>query len=211
MSAPLTPSPLQLAHYRSQLKRFAVFTDAEWQLFTERLYLRRLAKRELIATAGKVCTEVCFVYNGSARLFFTKDGVEISSYFSFQNDLVSSYRSFLKGTPSLVSIEAMEDTELLCFSHAALQELLQHPVTAYRMECFGRAVAEWLICCYEERTASFITQSAGERYASLLNEQPQFLERIPQRHLANYLGITPVSLSRIRRRMFTQKARRMAS
>lgn len=211
MPSTLTPSPLQLAHYRSQVKRFTAFADVEWEAFAEKLYLRRVGKRELIAAAGKVCTEVCFVYNGSVRFFFTKAGIEISSYFCFQNDFVSSYRSFLKQAPGLVSVEAMEDTELLCFSHASLQELLRQPATAYRTECFGRAVAEWLICCYEERTASFLTQSAEERYAALLYEQPQFLERIPQRHLANYLGVTPVSLSRIRRRLLGRTAHRAAS
>lgn len=211
MAASLTPSPLQLAHYRAKVKRFAAFTDAEWELFAERLYLRRVNKRGVIASAGTVCTEVCFVHSGSVRFFFTRDGLEISSYFCFQNDFVSSYSSFLKQTPGLLSVEAIEATELLCFSHASLQQLVRHPTTAYRMECFGRAIAEWLVCCYEERTASFLTQTAEERYASLLHEQPLFLERIPQRHLANYLGVTPVSLSRIRRRLLGQKAHRMAS
>jgi CRP-like cAMP-binding protein len=129
--------------------------------------------------------------------------VEISNYFCFQNELISSYRSFLKRIPGGLFIEAMDPSEIICFTHSSLQQLLADSRTAFRMEQFGRSIAEYLICCYEERVYSFITQSPEERYASLLHDQPTFLQRIPQHYLANYLGITPVSLSRIRKRMFT--------
>jgi CRP-like cAMP-binding protein len=74
-------------------------------------------------------------------------------------------------------------------------------VVAPKMERFGRMVAEYLICCYEDRLVSFITQTPEERYRQLLQMQPDLLQRIPQHYVANYLGITPVSLSRIRKRM----------
>ena len=199
------PSSLQLTHFRSQLKKFVELSDEEWTIFSQHLYVRRFKKKECFIAGGKICTEVGFIYSGSFRFYFLKDGVEISNYFCFQNELISSYRSFLKQPPRGISIEAMQQAELICFSHTSLQTLLRDERTAFKMEQFGRAVAEYLICCYEERVISFITQSPEQRYASLLEQQPLFLEKIPQHYLANYLGITPVSLSRIRKRIFTNR------
>jgi CRP-like cAMP-binding protein len=208
----LTPTNLQVMQFRSQLKQFVDFTEEEWNLFASHLYLRRLKKKELFISGDKVCNEVGFIYSGSFRFFLVKDGIEISNYFCFQNDMISSYRSFLKRVPAGLSIEAMENAEVVCFNHASLQTLLADTRTAYKMERFGRTIAEYLICCYEERVFSFLTQTPEERYAALLAEQPTFLRRVPQHYLANYLGITPVSLSRIRKRLFTTAVKqRLAS
>jgi CRP-like cAMP-binding protein len=208
----MQPTSVQLLQYRSQLKKFVLFTDEEWELFAAELYVRNLKKKELFAHGDKTCNEVGFIYSGSFRFYLMKDGIEISNYFCFQNELISSYRSFLKRVPGGSSIEAMENSEVICFTYQSLQKLLHQPETAFRMENFGRSIAEYLICCYEERVFSFIVQSPEQRYATLLETQPVFLQKIPQRYLANYLGITPVSLSRIRKRLFaTPRKEKMAS
>ena len=194
-------NPEAFAFFRQQMESFVTFSDPEWALFSQQLYRRDLRKRGTLVASGQVCSEICFILSGSCRFFFQKDGTEISNYFCFQGELVSSYQSFLKRAPSFPSIQAMEDTVLLCFSHAGLQQLLQNPLVAPRMERFGRMVAEYLICCYEERMVSFMTRNPEERYRQLLEKQPDLLQRIPQHYVANYLGITPVSLSRIRRRL----------
>jgi CRP-like cAMP-binding protein len=195
----LTPEALVL--YRQQMEKFVTFTGPEWALFSQQLYRRDVRKRETLVQHGQVCDEVGFILSGSFRFYFIKEGTEISNYFSFQGELVSSYQSFLKRAPSFPTIEAMEDTALICFSHAGLQQLLENPLSGPKMERFGRLVAEYLICCYEERVVSFVTQKPEERYRQLLLKQPDLLQRIPQHYVANYLGITPVSLSRIRKRI----------
>ena len=199
------PSLLQIQQFRLQLKKFADFTDEEWDIFTGHLYIRQLKKKDLFISAEKICNEVGFISSGAFRFFFVKDGIEISSYFCFQNELISSYRSFLKRTASEVCIDAMENACVICFSYDSLQILLKDERTALRMEHFGRTIAEYLICCYEERVLSFLSQSPEERYLYLLESQPAFLQKIPQHYLANYLGITAVSLSRIRKRIFITK------
>ena len=201
-------NPEAFAFFRQQMESFVTFSDPEWALFSQQLYRRDLRKRGTLVASGQVCSEICFILSGSCRFFFQKDGTEISNYFCFQGELVSSYPSFLKRAPSFPSIQAMEDTVLLCFSHAGLQQLLQNPLVAPKMERFGRMVAEYLICCYEERMVSFMTRNPEERYRQLLEKQPDLLQRIPQHYVANYLGITPVSLSRIRKRLATAAAPR---
>jgi len=202
-----TPLPLQLAQFRAHLKKFVDFNDDEWEVFTGHLYYRSLKKKELFISGDKVCKEVGFILKGSFRFYFLKDGVEISNYFCFQNELISAYGSFLNDTPSVISIEAMENAEIICFSKNSLQTLLADARTAFVMERFGRTIAEYLICCYEERMLSFLTQTPEERYLNLLRKQPGFMQQVPQHYLANFLGITPVSLSRIRKRIAGSHAR----
>jgi CRP-like cAMP-binding protein len=194
-------TPAALALFRQHMERFVTFTEPEWALFARQLYRRDIGKKEMLVEHGKICQEVGFIVSGSFRFFFEKDGTEFSNYFCFQGELVSSYQSFLTRSPSFPTIQALEAATLICFSHAGLQQLLDNPVTAHKMERFGRLVAEYLICCYEQRVTSFVTQTPEERYRALLLQQPELLQRIPQHYVANYLGITPVSLSRIRKRL----------
>lgn len=191
-----------LPAYRKQLDKLVVFNDEEWGIFKQHLHLKSLKKKEYFTQSGEVCKEVGLIISGAMRFFFVKDGEEITNYFCLDNEFVSSYKSFLRQEPVFSSIQALEDTLLITFTNKAIHQLLNNPVTAYKMERFGRLVAEYLICCYEDRVQSFVTQTAEERYVSLLNSNSLLLQRIPQHYLANYLGITPVSLSRIRRRMF---------
>jgi CRP-like cAMP-binding protein len=206
------PSSLQLQIFRKHLEAFVIFTDAEWSIFCDHLYIKSIGKRRQFASQGKPCNEVGFILHGSVRFFFVKDGIEISNYFCFQNEFISSYRSFLKREFSLINIETMEDSLLICFSHSSLQELLKDERIVLKMERFGRRIAEYLICCYEERVMSFVTQTPEERYRLLLENGQDLLQKIPQHYVANYLGITPVSLSRIRKRVFaSSKKQKLAS
>ena len=203
---------MQLQIFRKNLESFVSFTDKEWSIFCDHLQLRSIKKRQRFASQEKVCSEVGFILHGSFRFFFVKDGIEISNYFCFQNEFISSYRSFLKREASLINIEAMESSVLITFSYNSLQELLNDDRVALKMERFGRKIAEYLICCYEERVVSFVTQTPEERYRLLLENGQELLQKIPQHYVANYLGVTPVSLSRIRKRIFASlKQQKLAS
>jgi CRP-like cAMP-binding protein len=187
--------------FRQQMDKLVIFNDEEWAIITTHLNLKVLHKKDHFTQAGDVCKELGFVLFWSMRLYHVKDGEEKTGYFCMNNEFISSYKSFVKQVPGLPSIQALEDTLLITFNHNGLQQLLDNPVTAYKMERFGRLIAEHLVCCYEDRVEAFVTQSPEERYAAFLNGNPRILQHIPQHYLANYLGITPVSLSRIRKRI----------
>ncbi|WP_256013561.1 Crp/Fnr family transcriptional regulator [Desertivirga xinjiangensis] len=195
------PTELQLLVYRKFLEQFIVFTEEEWSIFKTYLHLRKLRKKDFFVEAGNVCAEVGFILRGSIRYYHVKDGTEITGYFTLENDFVSAYKSFLTEIPSTAYIEALENTQLIVFNKRDLLSLEQDPRINLKMERFGRLVAEALICCYEDRVHSFVTQSPEERYLDLLKSGQDILKRIPQHYVANYLGITPVSLSRIRKRI----------
>ncbi|HTD41483.1 MAG TPA: Crp/Fnr family transcriptional regulator [Mucilaginibacter sp.] len=187
--------------FREQLKKYVDFNEAEWILFTQHLTLSNLKKKHYFAEQGKVCDKVGFIVKGAVRYFHVKDGEEITGYFSFENEYLSSYKSYLTGQPSLTYIQALEDTKLITFTKKDMDQMLNNPMLAYKMERFGRLIAEDYLICYEDRIAAFITQTPEERYLQLLNTGREILQRMPQHYIANYLGITPVSLSRIRKRI----------
>jgi len=187
--------------FRKSLERFVVFNEAEWIVFTSQLNFVSLKKKQYFAVPEKVCDKFGFIVTGSVRYFHIIAGQDITSYFSFEHDFVSSYKSYLTRQPGITYIQALEDSYIITISRDDMEQMLQNPLLAFNMEHFGRTIAEYYLCCYEDRMASFITQTPEERYLSLLDTGREILQRMPQHYIANFLGITPVSLSRIRRRL----------
>jgi CRP-like cAMP-binding protein len=187
--------------FREQIKKFVEFDDEEWNAFKEHLGFNSLKKKQNFIEPSEICNDFGFIISGSVRYFYIKDGEEITSYFSFENEFVSSYKSFLTRLPGFNYIQALEDTLLITISYANMQQMLANPLLAYKMERFGRLIAEYYLICYEDRMASFVTQTPEERYLDLLSTGREVLQRMPQHYIAHFLGITPVSLSRIRRRI----------
>jgi len=184
---------------RTAIQFFVQLTDDEWQMLTPHLSYRSLEKGENWIREGEKEKYVGIVLEGNMRHYYTRDGEEKTTYFYFENHLVGSYLSAIKNIPSLLTIEALTDCQLLVFPFSVLQSLFdQSP----KWERFGRLLAEYLAMGLEERMAGLLTLSPEERYVELLNSNKQkIIERIPQHYIANYLGITPVSLSRIRKRL----------
>ncbi|MFD2873917.1 Crp/Fnr family transcriptional regulator [Mucilaginibacter ximonensis] len=198
-------TPAALYAFRTTIEKFVVFNEAEWIVFTQHLTFSTLKKKQYFAEYGKVCDKFGFIVTGSVRYFHVKDGVDITGYFSFENEFVSSYKSYLTEEPAINYVQALEDTRLITISKKNMEAMLSNPLLAYKMERFGRLIAEYYLCCYEDRVTSFITQSPEERYLQLISTGREILQRMPQHYIANFLGITPVSLSRIRRRLLVHK------
>jgi CRP-like cAMP-binding protein len=190
-----------LAIFRASIAQFVELNEAEWIVFTQHLKFSLLKKKHFYAEQDKPCNKFGFIVKGAVRYFHVLDGEEITRYFSFEKEFVASPKSYLRGEPANTYIQALEDTYLITFTRADMDDMLANPMLAYKMERFGRLLSEYYLCCYEDRITSFITQSPEERYLQLFNTGKEVLLRIPQHYIAHFLGITPVSLSRIRRRV----------
>jgi signal-transduction protein with cAMP-binding, CBS, and nucleotidyltransferase domain len=190
-----------LNQFREHIQTFVPFSDAEWQTLMPYLEVSTLKKKKNFAEPGKVCNHIGLVVKGSVRFFHVKDGEEITGYFCFENEFISSYKSFLTRQPTINYIQALEDTVLVTLSYNGTQQLYADELIGHKMERLYRLIAEHYLICYEDRVTSFITQTPEERYNKLLETGGEILQRIPQHYVANFLGITPVSLSRIRRRI----------
>lgn len=184
---------------RKYIERFTPISQADWEMLEPHLSQRMIPKNGLFTKEGRVCGEIGFVTDGSMRHYYTKDGEEKTTYFYFENSFVTDYISCITGKPGALSIEALSDTTLIVFPYSVLKNCYQQ---SHSWERFGRLIAEYLAAGLEERMTGLLMFGAEERYQQLLNSNKRkILECIPQHLIANYLGITPVSLSRIRNRV----------
>jgi len=162
---------------------------------TSKLQSNSVKKGAKLLTHGQICDKLYFVNKGCLRLYYIADGVEITVWFSFENNSAIELSSFLSGKPTEYFIEAIEDSEFLSLNKS---ELLKLYVIYPEMEAIMRAFWEDVILNLLQRFTSLQKDSAEKRYLNLAN-QPKYLQRIPQKYLASYIGVTPTSLSRIRR------------
>jgi len=188
---------------RNHIEVFSKLSDTDWELLLPHLEIKSIKKNELFIAQGKKAFEVAFVTEGMFRQYYTKDGEEKTTYFFFENHFMTSYISCITGKPSLVTIEALSNANYIYFPYKILQELFEQSMAWQK---FGRLITEYLGIGLEERMVSLLLQSPEERYVDLLNSNKnKIIERIPQHYIANYLGITPVSMSRIRNRLLKNK------
>ncbi len=188
------------------LKKTAGFTKAEIPIILNCFMPSFLEKKTTILKAGDTAKEIYFVTKGCLRLFYEKDGKDISAYFFTENMFAGAYDSFVSQRTSRHSIEAYEDCEILKLSRSKLNRLYtQVP----KMNEFIRKIIEARFFDLHDLFTSQILDSPEERYLNLLRTRTELISRIPQHHIATFLGITPASLSRIRRRI--AKSRKLFS
>ncbi|MCB2410129.1 Crp/Fnr family transcriptional regulator [Hymenobacter lucidus] len=186
---------------RAYLLRFVpTLTEAEWAPLAAALRPVYLPRGAHFVQAGHYRPEVALLLRGACRLYYPRpDGEERTTYFFFENHLLADYPGCLTGQPSQLSIQALTDTKLVVFDYAVLRRLYDE-VPAY--ERFGRLLAEYHLLGTDARLVEQLLLSPEERYRALLaSGKTKILERVPQHLVANYLGITAVSLSRIRARV----------
>ena len=196
MSDALNQAALQL---RQHINQFVLLTDEEWEGLAPHLTLITLKKQQCFARQGVVADQVGMVLAGTLRQFYTREGEERTTYFFFENQLTGAYMSCITGQPSPVTIEALSATTCIRFPYTVLQALFGQ---YGGWQQFGRLLAEQIMVALEERMAGLLLLSPEERYLALLEGQhKRIVQQIPQHYIANYLGITPVSMSRIRNRI----------
>lgn len=138
-----------------------------------------------------------FIEKGCLRTLVNNDGIDITTQFFFEGDRVSSIESFMRNHPSLYSIETIEPCVLQTISQKDFQNVLENfPEIKEEMQehLFKRLLQA------QNFFYSYLKNDPQQRYKELIEEHPHIIQRIPQHYIASYLGITPVSLSRIRNR-----------
>lgn len=175
-------------------------SDDEWAAFEPFIHTKKVGKKQTYIRAGQYSQDIGLIVSGSMRQYHLLPDGERTTFFFFEGDFICDYESFLTGNPATISIEAMEDCEVLFFHRDVLLRMYRLYPT---YETFGRLIAESVYLCAMERLNSFLLNSPEERYRHFLQsaESEAILSRVPQHYIASYLGITPVSLSRIRARV----------
>jgi CRP-like cAMP-binding protein len=183
-------------------RQFTDFNDSELEIIMPYFEQKIFKKKSILLEIGKVSNEVFYLINGCIRLYCEKDEEELSTYFFTENMFAGSYDSFLSRKLSKVAIETLEDCEVLVLSHESLESLYQ---VFPKMNEFIRKAIEQRFVLLHDLFISYLLNSPEERYLTLLKDRPELLQRIPQHQIASFLGITPVSLSRIRNRVLKKQ------
>jgi len=173
-------------------------SDSDLNTIRQRFEPRKIKRKTNLLTAGKIATEVYFILEGCMRLSYEKDGADISAYFFTEGSFAGAYDSFISQRPSRHFIEAIEPCQVVAISYQNLQQSL---VDFPPMNGFVRKVMDERFISLHQLYTSLILDSPEERYLNLINTRPDLINRIPQHQIATFLGVTSVSLSRIKKRV----------
>ena len=156
-----------------------------------------IPSKTILLEEGKVADRLFFIHEGALRLFFYNEGKDITFQFFFEGDFVASFDSLYKRKPSLFSLESIEQTEVFAIKREDFYSLMEQTPLLKR-EYEEKLIERFHV--YQQLFLSRIKNTPQQRYEELLREYPGIIQRVPQHYIASYLGITPVSLSRIRNR-----------
>jgi len=181
---------------------FVRFSEKERAIINRELLIRDVPKSYTLVDIGDISREVFFINKGCMRFYYlTEAGNEITGFIFQENMFAGSHESFFSQVPSIQVLETLEECELIVLSYESLHKLYE---TVPKMNVFIRKLFEQRMSNAQKVVASLIIHKPEERYSSMLDLYPELVNRIPQQVLATYLGITPVSLSRIRKRIMNQ-------
>jgi len=182
---------------KANIASFIALEEENWQQFCGFFKCIELKKNDYFLKEGQVCDYVGFVNKGALVYFKMLDsGTEVTTDFAFENDWVTNNQSRLCNTPSLINIRAIETTEMLVIKNKDMADLYSRMPKTERL---GRILIEQAYIRIVQQSIDLQLLSARERYEQLLRKSPEIIQRAPLYHIANYLGIAPKSLSRIRK------------
>jgi len=184
---------------REALSQISPLSNEAWEAFEPSWEFKTLEQGDCLHTIGEPATQMAYVLEGTLREYFlTLDGIEFNKSFVFSGELAGSLFDLMRDDVSTATVQAIKPCELLVAPYDLMQGLYD------QFDCFqriGRIIAERLFLKKARREYEFLTMDAQHRYLSLIQENPRWEQELPQYHLASYLGVTPVALSRIRSRV----------
>ena len=179
------------------IARFVQLNEDEINDFTAHWQLKKLRKRQYLIQAGEPCRYECFINRGCVRQYYVNEsGQEHVIMFAVEDYWFSDMYGLVTGQAALTNIDALEDTELLVIERTAYEDLL---LRIPKLERFFRIILQRSMITQQVRIIESLSLSAEERYDRFVDRYPSLLQRVPQKQIASYLGITPESLSRIHR------------
>ena len=181
------------------VNRHVSLESDEIDYFTSLLELRTVKRKEFLVSEGDVARYIHFVTKGCLRNYqIGIDGVIHISFFAIEEWWISDLSSFLTQEPATSFVDALEDTQVFSLSNDHYEQLF---LNIPKFERFFRILHQKAYIAQNNRIMENISLTAKERYLNFLERSPSLSQRIPQKQIAAYLGITPEFLSMLRSRM----------
>ena len=182
------------------LDKIASISNSDWNFFISKLQRRIITKKSVFIKVNQIEKHISFIESGIVRLFIPRDNPdkEITFGFSFKNQFVSAYDSFLTQLPSNYQLQALTETTMLSISYKDLQSVYKSTQIG---NLIGRLTAEDLFLIKSKREQDLLNLTAEQRYLKLFEERPELLKSIPLKYISSYIGVTAQALSRIRKRL----------
>jgi CRP-like cAMP-binding protein len=178
-----------------------LLTEEEHEICKTFFTPKKLRKKQYLLQQDDVCRFTAFVEKGALKSYTVDDkGNEHILQFSLEGWWVSDIYSFLTSEPASYNIEALEDCELLMLSQQSSEAMMDR---LPKMERYFRLLGQNAIIAMQRRMVGSLSQSAVEKYSNLVRTYPNIIQRVPQHMIASYLGITPETVSRIRKNLTT--------
>ena len=189
---------MSLTQIKKVIQETSFFSESDWETLAPQFQKKKYEKGDLFLSAGQVSKKLGFISKGFFRKYYIRNGDDINFWFYKENQFLVAYRSFLDQSPTNFHIEALEDSEIIYLPYNAVQEMYAH---SHDWQVFGRLICEKMYIAHHTRIENLLLKDATARYHDLVKDYPDIVNRVPQYHLASYLGIKPQSLSRIRSQM----------
>mgnify|MGYP000128769203 FL=1 len=185
---------------KAYLDQIATISDRDWDFFTSKLRQRVISKKTVFLKLNEIENAISFIEYVVVRLYIPKEDPEkeITFGFSFKNQFISAYDSFLTQKPSAYQLQALTEISILSISYSDLQAVYN---TTKIGNLIGRLTAERLFLLKSKREQDLLHLTAEQRYVKLFKERPELLKVIPLKYISSYIGVTAQALSRIRKRL----------
>ncbi len=166
-----------------------------WETFAQQMQQRNFKKNEIIKEEGSIENFIDIIVRGSVGVFIWSDNNTKCLDLFYEEYFSCDYMSFIENRPSELFTMALEDTTLYSISRSEIEALYFDNVMGLKIV---KAAAETLFVHKQKQQIALLTQTAENRYKTMLEESPELIQRTASKHIASYLGVTPESLSRIR-------------
>lgn len=184
------------------INRKISLTEDELDLLKAYFIPKKLRKRQYLLQEGDVCKYTAFVEKGILRSYtLDEKGYEHIVQFAPEGWWIGDSYSILTGEPAVYNIDVLEDSELLLISNSSMEQMLEK---VPKMERYFRLLMQHNMVALQRRLVASLSLTSEEKYTRLVNAYPDIIQRVPQHMIASYLGITPETLSRIRKQLMNK-------
>jgi len=181
-------------NFIDQYSSHSTLTDHTRAELCKHLAVLELSKKHILVKENQRHDFAYFIIKGAARSYFLKDGIEVNTWFAFENDIVGSLQNF-KNSPSRETIELLENSTLVSIN---LKQVKQLMLSNIQISNFINSILEEYALFLEEKIFYSQMMSSIEKYQVLLDKEPELFQRVPLTYIASYLGISRETLSRLR-------------